>query len=182
MELPGWTGPSRGIPAQSTAAAGAYRVRVGSRGRGSTERQGSGTRSGTGRFVPTGSGSDAPEYAHSLHSTVEGAHRAGSRLRTITRRSVIGRPGKIKAIEELGAVAIEGHRRRAADGPDGQRPTRSGTCGDSSNAKKAEPAFRFHLLCDKICRESQPAHDVSHPHWSLDRDDEEQQENRSWES
>jgi enoyl-CoA hydratase/carnithine racemase len=48
-----------------------------------------------------GSGSDAPEYAHSLHSTVEGAHRAGSRLRTIPRRSVIGRPGKIKAIEEL---------------------------------------------------------------------------------
>jgi pyruvate/2-oxoglutarate dehydrogenase complex dihydrolipoamide dehydrogenase (E3) component len=63
-------------------------------------RQGSGTRSGTGRFVPAGSGSDAPEYAHSLHSTVEGAHRAGSRLRTIPRRSVIGRPGKIKAIEE----------------------------------------------------------------------------------
>ena len=67
------------------------------------ERQGSGTRSGTGRFVPAGSGSDAPEYAHSLHSTVEGAHRAGSWLRTIARRSVIGRPGKIKAIKELGS-------------------------------------------------------------------------------
>jgi hypothetical protein len=76
-------GRSRGISAQSAAAAGAYRIRMGSGGRGSAERQGSGTRSGTGRFVPAGSGSDAPEYAHSLHSTVEGAHRAGSRLRTI---------------------------------------------------------------------------------------------------
>src|SRR6202040_3200074 len=102
MELSGWTRSSRGIPAQSTAAAGAYRIRMGSRGRGRTERQGSGTRSGTRRFVPAGSGSDAPEYAHSLHSTVEGADRAGSRLRTIARRSVIGRPGKIEAIEEWG--------------------------------------------------------------------------------
>src|SRR5271169_5938033 len=108
MELSGWSGSSRGIPAQSTAAAGAYRIRMGSRGRGSTERQGSGTRSGTGRFVPAGSGSDAPEYAHSLHSTVEGAHRAGSRLRTIPRRSVIRRPGKIKAIEELVSHSVTG--------------------------------------------------------------------------
>src|SRR6266550_6310932 len=74
---------------------------MGSRGRGSTERQGSGTRSGTGRFVPAGSGSNPPEHAHSLHSTTQGAHRSGSRLRTLARRSVIGRPGKIKAIEEL---------------------------------------------------------------------------------
>src|SRR6266436_2970423 len=74
---------------------------MGSRGRGSTERQGSGTRSGPGRFVLAGSGSNPPEHAHSLHSTTQGAHRSGSRLRTIPRRSVIGRPGKIKAIEEL---------------------------------------------------------------------------------
>src|SRR5580700_2419550 len=101
MELPGRARPSRGVPAQSTAVAGAYRIRVGSRCGGGAERQGGGTCSGTCRFVPEGSGSDAPEYAHSLHSTVKGAHRAGSRLRTIPRRSVIGRPGKIKAIEEL---------------------------------------------------------------------------------
>src|SRR5580693_3542319 len=100
MELSGWSRSSRSIPAQSATAASAYRTRMGSRGRGSTERQGSGTRSGTGRFVPEGSGSDASEYAHSLHSTAEGAHRAGSRLRTIPRRSVLGRLGKIKAIEE----------------------------------------------------------------------------------
>ena len=30
--------------------------------------------------------------------TAEGANRAGSRLRTIARRSVIGRPGKIEAL------------------------------------------------------------------------------------
>src|SRR4029077_12678041 len=101
MELSGWSRSSRGVPAQSTAVAGTYRVRMGSRGRGSTERQGSGTRSRTGRFVPAGSGSNPPEHAHSLHSTTQGAHRSGSRLRTIPRRSVIGRPGKIKAIEEL---------------------------------------------------------------------------------
>src|SRR5208283_413785 len=101
MELSGWSRSSRGVPAQSTAATGAHRIRMGSRCRGRAERQGSGARPGTGRFVPAGSGSDAPEYAHSFHSTVEGAHRAGSRLRTIPRRSVIGRLGKIKAIEEL---------------------------------------------------------------------------------
>src|ERR1700721_1658092 len=103
MELSGWTRSSRGVPPQSTAAAGAYRIRMGSRCRGRTERQGGGTRSGTGRIVPAGSGSDAPEYAHSLHSTVEGAHRAGSRLRIVARRGVIGRSGKIKAIEKLGS-------------------------------------------------------------------------------
>jgi len=102
VELSGWGRSSRGIPAQPTAAAGAQRIRMGSRCRGSTERQGSGTRSGTSRFVLAGSGSDAPEYAHSLYSTTEGAHRAGSRLRAIARRSVIGRPGKIEAIEEWG--------------------------------------------------------------------------------
>src|SRR5271165_7008761 len=99
MELPGWTRSSRGIPAQSTAAFGAYRIRMGSRCRGRTERQGIGTRSGTGRFVLAGSRSNAAQHAHSLHSTVKGAHRAGSRLWTIPRRSVVGRPGKIKAIE-----------------------------------------------------------------------------------
>src|SRR5580692_12349114 len=103
MELSGWGRSSRGVPAQSTAVAGAYRLRVGSRCGGSAERQGGGACSGTCRFVPEGSGGDAPEYAHSLHSTVEGAHRAGSWLRIITRRSVIGRPGKIKAIEGLGS-------------------------------------------------------------------------------
>src|ERR1700731_1482462 len=102
MELSGWTRSSRGVPAQSTAAAGAYRIRMGSRCRGRTERQGRGARSGTGRFVPAGSGSDATEYAHSLHSTVEGTHRPRSWLRTIPRRSVVGRLGKIKAIEGLG--------------------------------------------------------------------------------
>jgi hypothetical protein len=34
---------------------------MGYRGRGSAEPQGSGARSGTGRFVPAGSGSDAPD-------------------------------------------------------------------------------------------------------------------------
>src|SRR5271155_1855809 len=114
MELSGWTRSSRGVPAQSTAAAGAYRIRMGSRCRGPTERQGGGARSGTGRFVPAGSGSDAPKYAHSLHSTVEGTHRPRSWLRTIPRRSVVGRPGKIKAIEGLGSgtplpVVDDGH-------------------------------------------------------------------------
>ena len=75
LELSGWTRSSRGVPAQSTAAAGAYRIRMGSRCRGRSERQGGGAPSGTGRFVPAGSGSDAPEYAYSLHSTVEGAQR-----------------------------------------------------------------------------------------------------------
>jgi len=95
-------GPGRAeaIPAQPTTAVGARRIRMGSGCRGSTERQGSGTRSGTSRFVLAGSGSDAPEYAYSLYSTTEGAHRAGSRLRIIARRRVIGRSSKIEALEE----------------------------------------------------------------------------------
>src|SRR5580692_9246799 len=104
MELSGRSRSNRGVPAQSMAVAGAYSIRVGSRCGGSTGREGSGTCSGTGRSVLTGSGSDAPEHAHSLHSTVEGAHRAGSWLRIVARRRVIGRPGKIKAIEELVTV------------------------------------------------------------------------------
>src|SRR5271166_2628616 len=79
---------------------------MGSRCRGGVERQGAGARPGTGRFVPAGSGGDAPEYAHSLHPAVEGTHRAGSRLRTIPRRSVVGRPGKIKTIEGLGCCCL----------------------------------------------------------------------------
>jgi Enoyl-CoA hydratase/isomerase len=79
-------GPSRGIPAQPTTAVGARRIRMGSGCRGSTERESSGTRSGTGRFVLAGSGSNAPEYAHSFHSTTEGAHRAGSRLHSVISR------------------------------------------------------------------------------------------------
>ena len=102
VELSGWGRSSRGILTQPAAAASAQRIRIGSRCGVGTERHGSGTRSGTGRFVLAGPGSDAPEYAHSFHSTTEGAHRAGSRLRTIARRSVIGRPGKIEAIEEWG--------------------------------------------------------------------------------
>ena len=76
------------------------RLRMGSCRGGSTERQSGGARSGTGRFVLAGSGSNAPEYPHSLHSTAEGARRPGSRLRTIARRRVIGRPSKIQALEE----------------------------------------------------------------------------------
>src|SRR6202030_3154683 len=119
MELWGSTRSSRGVPAQSTAAAGAYRIRMGSRCRGRTERQGGGARSGTGRFVPAGSGSDAPEYAHSLHSTVERAHRAGSRIWTISRRSVIGRPGKVKEIEE---VVFSLTQKIGVKGPYGRAP------------------------------------------------------------
>ena len=92
-------GSSRGIPAQSTAAVGARRIRMGSGCRGSAERKGSGPRSRTGRSILAGSGSDAPEYAHSLHSTTERAHRAGRRLRTIARRRVIGRLGKIETMK-----------------------------------------------------------------------------------
>jgi radical SAM superfamily enzyme YgiQ (UPF0313 family) len=43
-----------------------------------------GERSGTSRFVLASSGSDAPEYAHPFHSTVEGTHRPRSRLRVIS--------------------------------------------------------------------------------------------------
>ena len=99
VELSGWARSSRGIPAQSTAAVGARRIRMGSGCRGSAERKGSGPRSRTGRSILAGSGSDAPEYAHSLHSTTERAHRAGSRLRTIARRRVIGRLGKIETMK-----------------------------------------------------------------------------------
>jgi hypothetical protein len=100
VELSGWARSSRGIPAQPTTAVGARRIRMGSGCRGSIERESSGTLSRTGRFVLAGSGSDASDYPHSLHSTTEGANRAGSRLRIVARRRVIGRPSKIEALEE----------------------------------------------------------------------------------
>src|ERR1700754_3374975 len=79
---------------------------MGSRGGGRAERQGNSARSGIGLSVPEGSRRDAPEHAHSFHSTVERAHRAGSRVRTIPRRSIIRRLGKIEAIEELGLEVL----------------------------------------------------------------------------
>ena len=50
--------------------------------------------------VLEGSGSDAPRHAGAFHSTLERAHRAGSRLRTVTRRSVGGRSREIQASQE----------------------------------------------------------------------------------
>src|SRR4029077_18007962 len=76
---------------------------MGSRGRSRAGRQGAWSGAGTGRAVLEGSGSDASRHAYPLHSTIEGAHCARSWLWTIARRSIVGRPGKIKAIEELGS-------------------------------------------------------------------------------
>src|SRR6476619_6216692 len=76
---------------------------MGSRGRSRAERQGAQSGAGTGRAVLKGSGSDASRHAYPLHSTIEGAHCARSWLWTVARRSIVGRSGKIKAIEELGS-------------------------------------------------------------------------------
>src|SRR5262252_7715170 len=79
------------------AAGGAYRARMGSGCRGCAEREGAQSGAGTGRAVCEGAGSDAPQHARALHSTAEGAHRAGSWVRTVARRSVGGRPREINA-------------------------------------------------------------------------------------
>src|SRR6478736_6010990 len=79
---------------------------MGSRGRSRAERQGAQSGAGTGRAVLEGSGSDASRHAYPLHSTIEGAHCARSWLWTVARRSIVGRPGKIKAVEELGSGPI----------------------------------------------------------------------------
>src|SRR6476469_3437005 len=80
---------------------------MGSRGRSRAERQGAQSGAGTGRAVLEGSGSDASRHAYPLHSTIEGAHCARSWLWTVARRSLVGRPGKIKAVEELGSGLSE---------------------------------------------------------------------------
>src|SRR6476660_8293102 len=59
------------------------------------------------RHALEGSGSDASRHAYPLHSTIEGAHCARSWLWTVARRIIVGRPGKIKAIEELGSGLSE---------------------------------------------------------------------------
>src|SRR5258708_9600955 len=51
---------------------------------------------GISRAVPEGSGSDASQHTSALHPTIERAHCAGSRLRTVARRSVVGRPHEIE--------------------------------------------------------------------------------------
>jgi len=50
---------------------------------------------GIGRVVLEGSGGDASQHTGALHSTFERAHCAGSRLRTIARRSVCCRPCEV---------------------------------------------------------------------------------------
>src|SRR4029079_15965337 len=71
---------------------------------------------GTGdRAVLEGSGSDASRHAYPLHSTIEGAHCARSWLWTVARRSIVGRPGKIKAIVELGSGKRRGRQKKIFD-------------------------------------------------------------------
>src|SRR4029077_20079122 len=55
---------------------------------------------GIGRVVLEGSGSDAPQYARSLHSTAKGADCARCRIRTVARRSFSGRSHEINASQE----------------------------------------------------------------------------------
>ena len=95
---------------------------------------------------PEGSGSDAPQHARAFHSTVEGAHRAGGRLRTIARRSVIGRPGKVKAIEELG---LSDQNRWIEALPDGS--LRLGAlAGMSDVAANAEVRRQFPVVVESL--------------------------------
>src|SRR6476620_11843741 len=85
---------------------------MGSRGRSRAERQGAQSGAGTGRAVLEDSGSDASRHAYPLHSTLEAAHCARSWLWTVARRSIVGRPGKIKAIEELGSGNRRGRQKK----------------------------------------------------------------------
>ena len=56
----------------------------------------------------------ASRHAYPLHSTIEGAHCARSWLWTVARRSIVGRPGKIKAIEELGSGKRRGRQKKSS--------------------------------------------------------------------
>src|SRR5579862_5882409 len=73
---------------------------MGSSCRSCAKRQGAQPCAGVGCGVPEGPRSDAPGHTRPLYSTLEGAHRAGSGLRTITRRCVVGRSHQIKASQE----------------------------------------------------------------------------------
>ena len=65
-----------------------YRTRMGRRCRGGAQRQGAQPGAGIGQIVPEGARSNTPRHARTLYSAAQGAHSAGSWLRTVTRRSV----------------------------------------------------------------------------------------------
>src|SRR5438874_9314218 len=97
MELSRRRGTSRGLPPQPAAAAGAYCTGMGGRCRSCAERQGTRSGAGISRAVPEGSGSDASQHTSALYPTIERAHCAGSRLRTIARGIIFSRPCEVDA-------------------------------------------------------------------------------------
>src|SRR6266478_1163663 len=97
MELSRRRRTSRGLPPQPAAAAGAYCTGMGGRCRSCAERQGTRSGAGISRAVPEGSGSDASQHTGALHPTIERAHCAGSRLRTIARGIIFNRPCEVDA-------------------------------------------------------------------------------------
>src|SRR5437879_3403503 len=97
MELSRRRRTSRGLPPQPAAAAGAYCTGMGGRCRSCAERQGTRSGAGISRAVPEGSGSDASQHTSALHPTIERAHCAGSRLRTIARGIIFSRPCEVDA-------------------------------------------------------------------------------------
>ena len=80
---------------------GGYRAPMGSGRRSSPKRQGAQPGAGIGRAVLEGARSNTPQYPRTLHAAVEGAHRAGSWLRTLTRRGVRRSAREINARQEL---------------------------------------------------------------------------------
>src|ERR1700756_3784857 len=97
MEVSGRRRTSRGLPPQPAAAAGAYCTGMGGRCRSCAERQGTRSGAGISPAVPEGSGSDASQHTSALHPTIERAHCAGSRLRTIARGIIFSRPCEVNA-------------------------------------------------------------------------------------
>src|SRR6476620_12310541 len=97
MELSRRRRTSRGLPPPPAAAAGAYCTGTGGRCRSCAERQGTRSGAGISRAVPEGSGSDASQHTSALHPTIERAHCAGSRLRTIARGIIFSRPREVDA-------------------------------------------------------------------------------------
>jgi len=79
------------------AADSAYRARMGCGCRSCGERKGAQPSARTRHSLPQGTGSDAPQHPRAFHSSVKGAHCAGSWLRPVARRIIRRRACEVNA-------------------------------------------------------------------------------------
>lgn len=107
LELSRGSRKSRGFPLKSTAAECTHRVRMGSSRRGCDKWKGAASRARARLALPENSGSHTPQHPRALHSTLKGANRTRSWLRSLARRSLSNGACQINADQSLSSPAFK---------------------------------------------------------------------------